>query len=253
MQTYINDRVAEDFSRNIKWAEQLEGSYAFGILSRNKEGNRILEVVRGTSMLYEMDIAEIGKVFTTNDDDAKKVVKAMGLTFVKEPSLMTYESMKRFDAMTGEQLNEEKTLVKRTYSGSYGTSYYYNGVQRHSSSHYGRNGSSSSSTTTKTTQTEETQTSMEEIIDAPVEDNLYTKKGKLDSAKVSKYCNNKQEPIEDRLDIYDELHNTDFLEHYECLSFEFKEYIKEVDETEPFKEVRFAIAQLSQQVFGKSS
>src|SRR5690606_5604014 len=51
LQTYINQDVVNDINKTQDWANQLEGSYAFGVLAKDSSGKRILDVVKGSSYL----------------------------------------------------------------------------------------------------------------------------------------------------------------------------------------------------------
>lgn len=252
LQTYLQEGVASDTKKALKWLDRLSGGWAFGILSRNEQGNRVLDVVRGGSMLYYMEIEGLGSVFTTNDDDAKGVAKEMGLKFVKDPYLMSFDSMYRFDAVTGEML-EEVEIKKKWVNPHYNTD--YSG---------GYNGAKGGRTTTTSKSTQKTQSSQgtgalsakdrhynlqallsgmagtgdpdcvpDILLDRATWDNP-----EWDHRKVHKYCNDVNEPIIDRLDIFDMVFGTHYTDVYERLSQDLKDYVEETDMMQGAKSVR---------------
>jgi predicted glutamine amidotransferase len=257
LQTYLEQGVNIDTAKAKSWLDILTGSWAFGILSRNAEGNRILDVVRGTSFLYFMQIEGVGRVFTTNDDDAKAVVKDMGLKFIEEPFLVKSDEMYRYDAITGEFL--ETVDIKppvRTYNSNYSGGNYQ-----------GKNGGRT--TTTSTTSTSPSNKSSQSgerkragdgliaLVDGLRDDpdamsvlpDIFTegsnaKNLTIDFRKVKKYGNNLAEPISDRLDVFDMVFNTSFLSQYESFPQDLRDYVSQVDEREGLKAARSLITQL---------
>lgn len=254
LQTYLSQGVNLDTKKAKEWLNLLSGSWAFGILSRNQQGNRVLDVIRGISRLYYMEVDGLGKVFTTDDDDAKGVIKDMGLTFVKEPIFVASDEMYRYDAITGEFL--ESVDIKPAYK-SYGGSNSY-------SKSGGRNTTSGTSTSQQTTQTSSTDTTTKRsgenliaLVDAFRDDpdamsllpDIFTVNStpqdlKIDYRKVKKHCNDLNHPILDRLDIFDLVFNSDYVRKYESFPPQLREYIREVDHREGLKSARGLINQL---------
>lgn len=252
LQTYLTEGVANDTKKAKKWLDILSGGWAFGILANNEQGNRVLDVVRGMSSLYYMEVEGLGRVFTTNDDDAKSVIKEMGLTFIKEPYLVSFDSMYRFDALTGEML--EEVDIKKSYSNPH-----YN---RNTSGNY--TGAKGSGTTT-TSQSSGTKTSQTAASTESTKDRQYNFQCLLagmvgsgdsdcvpdilrpnatwenpiyDERKVATYCNNINEPLIDRLDIFDMVFNTHYADIYERLNDDLKEYVTDCDLMQGCKSVR---------------
>lgn len=253
LQTYLSQGVNLDTTQAKQWLDLLSGSWAFGILSRNAQGNRILDVIRGVSRLYYMEIDGIGKVFTTDDDDAKGVVKEMGLTFVKEPIFIATDEMYRYDAITGEFLQAVDIKPVYKYSGS---EYSKSGGRKHtatantttSTSH---NTKSSQSTGSNTLNVKRPGEALLAFLDAfrgdpdamSVMPDIFTstsdiKNLKIDFRKVKKYCNDTNFLLVERLDIFDLVFNSSFVEKYNTLPPVLKEYVRETDNRQGCKAAR---------------
>jgi predicted glutamine amidotransferase len=258
LQTYLSQGVNLDTTKAKEWLDLLSGSWAFGILSRNQQGNRVLDVIRGISRLYYMEVDGLGKVFTTDDDDAKGVVKDMGLTFIKEPIFVASDEMYRYDAITGEFL--ESVDIKPVYKS-------YGGYE--SSKSGGRRSSGTTNTTTSTSHSS-TKSSSETLnvkrpgeallalVDAFRDDpdamslmpDIFTdsstpKDLKIDFRKVKKYGNDTRFPLLERLDIFDLVFNSNYVGMYQELPPALREYIRGTDgQGEGLKSVRGLITSL---------
>jgi hypothetical protein len=259
LQVYLSQGVNLDTTQAKKWLDILSGSWAFGVLSRNAQGNRILDVIRGLSSLYYMEIDGLGKVFTTNDDDAKAVVKDMGLTFVKDPIFVASDEMYRYDAITGEFL--ESVDIKPVYK--------YSGSEH--SKRGGRNSSATANTTTSTSQSAKSSQSsgssslnvkrpgeaLIALVDGFRDDpdamslmpdifteNSSIKNINIDFRKVKKYCNDTKFPFLERLDVFDLVFNSSFVDMYQSLPPVLKEYVRETDERQGCKAARGQITML---------
>lgn len=258
LQTYLAQEVNLDTAKAKSWLDLLSGSWAFGILSRNEQNNRVLDVIRGSSLLYYMEIDGLGKVFTTNDDDAKAVVKEMGLKFITEPGLLKTDEMYRYDALTGEFL--QSVDIKPVYKS-------------HGSSYTKTSGSKNSNTGTSTTSTSHSNSSsrtngnsfnpkrpgeaLMAMVDALRDDpdfmshmpDIFTdastpKDLKIDFRKVKKHCNDTSFPLLDRLDVFDMVFNRNYVGMYEKLSTEVREFVRQTDEREGCKSARSLIESL---------
>lgn len=258
LQTYLSQGVNLDTKKAKQWLDLLSGYWAFGILSRNQQGNRILDVIRGTSRLYYMEIDGLGKIFTTDDDDAKGVVKDMGLTYVKEPIFVATDEMYRYDAITGEFL--DSVDIKPSYKSSYG------GYE--SSKSGGRRGTATANTTTSTSHTTSKSSSTTNVkrsgeallalVDAFRDDpdamslmpDIFTdtstpKDLKIDFRKVKKFGNDTRVPLLERLDIFDLVFNSEYVSMYQSLPPQLREYIRGTDgQGEGLKSVRGLINSL---------
>lgn len=254
LQTYLSQGVNLDTKKAKEWLNILTGSWAFGILSRNEQGNRILDVIRGISSLYYMEIDGLGKVFTTDDDDAKGVVKDMGLTFVKEPMFIASDEMYRYDATTGEFL--ESVDIKPSYKSSYGGSSYTKNNGRTTTTS-GTSSSQSTKTSSDTTSTKRPGENLLALVDAFRDDpdamslvpDIFTDKStikdlKIDYRKVKKHCNDTALPLLDRLDIFDLVFNSSYVAMYESFPLALREFIRETDYREGLKSARGIINQL---------
>lgn len=241
LQTYLEQGVARDSKAAKKWLDILTGSWAFGILSRNADDLRILDVVRGTSSLYYMEIEGLGKVFTTDKDDAISVCKDMELAFIKEPDYVGIDSMFRFNAVTGELI--ETVDIKPKYV----TSYQSTGYTGNSNYQHGRSGSSNSNPSKNQSTSGTYQTNPRESVEDSEYPDLVTKNGKWDTNKVAKYLDNINEPLIDRLDIFDLVYDRNTLDLYESLPDSLQDYIIAEDVMSGFKAARKMIVQLDDQ------
>lgn len=254
LQTYLAKGVNLDPKKAKEWLDVLSGSWAFGILTRNQQGNRVLDVIRGVSMLYYMEIDGIGKVFTTNDDDAKAVAKEMNLTFVKEPIFVASDEMYRYDAVTGEFL--DSIDIKPKYKTWGNESYSKTG---------GRNSTAGASTGTSNSQTK-TKTSLNtkkegqaliDLVDTFRDEpdcmdllpDIFTetstpKNLKIDFRKVKKHCHDTNYPLLDRLNVFDLVFNREYVVKYQTFPQELREYIRQVDNQQGCKAARSLIDEL---------
>lgn len=252
LQTYLSQGVDNDTSKAKEWLDMLHGGYAFGILSRNQQGNRVLDVVRGRSFLYYMEIDGLGSVFTTNDDDAKKVVKEMNLTFTKEPFLLSMDQMFRYDALTGEML--ENVDIKTKYKS-------WSDKEPKTSG-----GSTTASRTSSSSTASETEGPIKNhrpgemllaLVDSLRDDpdamsllpDIFTDKStitnlKIDFRKVKLLTNNEKEPFMERLEIFDMVFSTTYVSKYESFPPLLKEGIRYKDQTAGMKAARELIDQM---------
>ena len=257
LQTYLSQGVNLDTAKAKEWLNLLSGSWAFGILSRNQQGNRVLDVIRGISRLYYMEVDGLGKVFTTDDDDAKGVIKDMGLTFVKEPIFVASDEMYRYDAITGEFL--ESVDIKPVYK-SYGSDYSKRGG-RTTTAGSGTSTSQSTKTSSSSNNTASVKRPGEALlalVDAFRDDpdamslmpDIFTdtstpKDLKIDFRKVKKYGNDTRFPLLERLDIFDLVFNSNYVNMYQELPPQLREYIRGTDgQGEGLKSVRGLINSL---------
>ena len=86
---------------------------------------------------------------------------------------------------------------------------------------------------------------MEEYSDFP---DIY-KNGKVDYRLVNQYCNNINEPFVDRLDMWDMIYNPgghqdDLLDLFEQLPFDLREYVRDCDIMQGFKEAKSLLREL---------
>jgi hypothetical protein len=251
LQTYLAEGVNLDTEKSKRWLDLLTGSWAFGILSRDTENRRILDVIRGMSQLHYMEIDGIGKIFTTDDDDAKAVVKDMGLVFTKEPIRVAMDEMYRYDAVTGECLGSID--IKPKYVNSYGaktTGSTHSGTTSASPS---RQSSGNASSNKGRRVGENILALFEAVKDEPNAMDLMPdifhegstpKNIKISHEKVKKHCNDITHPIEDRLDVFDLVFNTGFLAMFESLPVELREYVRDTDSMQGLKSARTLIKQI---------
>lgn len=255
LQTYLANKVQTDLDKHQEWLDQLEGGYAFGIIGTNTQGNRILDVVKGSSFLYRMKIEGLGTVFTTDKDDAVEVMKFLGLDFLEEPKLVLYNTMYRFDAMTGEELNKldfkSRGYVTTSYSNSGTVSHLNRGTSNQNS--FGWSGNSSSKAEEKSVgvQGERPEdfviADKYDLEDGSVnlnrfhsDDSLEEFKrvdGTWDYAKVAKYLNT-GDPFVDRLEMYDIVYNKNLLYHFELLDKSDQDEIWMTDYCGEFRQAR---------------
>lgn len=250
LQSYINTGVKDDTTKAKSWLNILSGSWAFGILSRNSFGNRILDVVKGSSSLYKMQVEGLGTVYATDKSDVLDVCKEMNLQLINEPVAVDTNSMFRFDAITGELLEtiDVKPLYETTTaSNPRGHDYYQ----------YGRTiGIGTSSTPKTSTQSNVLPMSSKdkEYNDQMMQDamgdvfpDIRDFNGKIDFRKVNKYCDNINEPLIDRLDMFDMIYNRELVDQYESLNWELQAYVADCDIMQGFKSARQLIVTLSKE------
>ena len=258
LQTYLAQGVNYDTTKAKAWIDLLSGGWAFGIISRNTMGNRILDVIRGTSMLYYMEVDGLGKVFTTDDDDAKGVIKDMGLTYLKDPMLVAMNEMYRYDAVSGEFL--DSVDIKPVYKSHGG----YNSSKNSRSTNTGTSNSSSNQSSQRGTGAEGTKKNGQALIDMVdafrddpdamsllpdiFEANSSIKDLRVDFRKVKTHCNDIKHPLLDRLDIFDLVFSSDYVARYESLPPSLKEYLRQMDaQGQGLKAVRGMINQLHEE------
>lgn len=247
LQTYLSQGVDLDPSKAKQWLDLLSGSWAFGILSRNEQSNRVLDVIRGTSMLYYMEVDGLGKIFTTNDDDAKAVIKDMGLTYVKEPIFVASDEMYRYDAITGEFL--QSLDIKPVYKNYSATPKKTGGT--------GTGTSSSSSSNKSSSNGAKPGEALLAMVDSLRDDpdimsllpDIFTEKSnakdlKIDYRKVKHHCNDQETLFIDRLDVHDLVFSGNYVAMYETFPSDLKDYIRTVDSREGLKSARSLITQL---------
>lgn len=244
LQTYIEMGVANDSNKAKSWLDMLTGSWAFGILSRNVDNKRILEVVRGTSSLYHSQVEGLGSVFVTDKDDLISIAKDMSINILTEPTLLEVDSMFRFDAISGELLQTIDIKPKRYINPHYNSGYNYN---------YQSGTSMSSNSTIKSKSTYWSAKDEEynnQLLLSDMDDfhsmvpDLTDPKGNIDYRKVKKFCNDESEAFIDRLDVFDIVFRKNYTADYESLPDDLRDYVKETDFLQGFKEARQLIKQL---------
>jgi hypothetical protein len=231
LQTYINQGVSIDSSKAKTWLDLLSGSWAFGILSRGVDNKRILDVVRGTSSLFHGKVEGLGSVFVTDKEDLLSVAKDMSLNVLIEPTLLGIDTMYRFDAVSGELIETIDTEIKK-----WTNSYFHNQYS------YGYEYGSKMSKKDIDYNNDLLSSSMVESLD--VFPDLTDSKGRIDFRKVKTYCNDSGETFIDRLDVFDVVFKKDLMSDYESLPSDMRDYVKEVDFLQGFKEARQLIKQL---------
>lgn len=243
LQTYISEGVALDSKQAKKWLNILTGSWAFGILSRGIDNLRLLDVVRGTSSLYYMEIEGVGKVFATDSDDVKLVAKDMNLTFTMTPGYVSMDTMYRFNAVTGDLIEEVDIKAKVVTTGYTGNPNWQ----------HGRNGSSHSNPQTNRATLGKNQTNPRTImfgsgehddLESPFPD-LLTRMGKWDYNKITKYLNDTDEPFVDRLDIFDKVYTRNLVSQFNSLTSNCQDFVEELDLSRSFKDARGLIVELT--------
>jgi len=248
LQTYLNSGVPLETNKAKGWLDMLNGSWAFGIISRDSNNKRILDVVRGTSSLFHSQVEGLGSVFVTDKDDLISIAKDMSLNLLTEPTLLDMDSMFRFDAISGELLETIDVKPAKVFvNPHYNTSYNYMGSNYQS----GKAGISSQSTPfSKSTEMSKkdveynNQLLMCSMDNSDVFPDLVDAKGRIDFRKVKKYCETESEAFIDRLDVFDIVYNKNYTCDYESLPEDLKEYVRETDFMRGFKEARQLIAEL---------
>jgi len=101
LQSYIKHGVNNDIKLTQDWLDTLQGYWAFGIFSRDAQGNRILDITRNDASLYVSNIENFGVVIATTPEIIKHSARNLNLTLSKEPELIQSNMLWRFDATTG--------------------------------------------------------------------------------------------------------------------------------------------------------
>jgi hypothetical protein len=82
--------------------DELKGYFACGILAKDGDNKRVLDVFRTTAQLSAAFIKELNcLVISTSLDDIKKVVFNMQLTIISKAGSIKEDTFQRFDAVTG--------------------------------------------------------------------------------------------------------------------------------------------------------
>jgi hypothetical protein len=123
LQSYINHNVGKDISNAQAWLNTLSGYWAFGILTRDSDGTRILDVIRNDAGLYYSQIEGFGIVMATTTDIITSTATKLGLEFTK-PSMIKENKLFRFNAVTGQlisqtQLNDSVLNSRGNYYGGF--------------------------------------------------------------------------------------------------------------------------------------
>lgn len=125
LQVYLQKEVASNPIKSVYQAflDELRGYWAFGILSKAQDGQYMLDVIKGGAQLYFAYIPELGDkntiVFATTKDIIKVAAKTCGFAIPKINDL-TDNSLTRFNALTGNLVDNIDFAAKKTSYGNYG-------------------------------------------------------------------------------------------------------------------------------------
>lgn len=236
LQSYLLKNVNLDLDKRQEWLDMLKGYWAFGILSRDAKGRRILDIVRNGASLYFTTVKEIGEkcfVVATTKEIIQTAAKECGFVVdEKHIFLLKENSMHRFDAVTGRLMNtlevkeSEANKVKTVttgWSGNSSTRGYYN------------------STTGKWVYSEEESKSDEMFPVSHWNDSSKSNEKKSGSDSFSpgdnlteeeytalmENCENVEDPLIDRLYMYDSYCYTAYGIDFESLDKDVQETITE--------------------------
>lgn len=120
LQAYIKKGVGVNPEAAQDWLNMLSGYWAFGIFSRDANGNRILDVVRDGAQLYATTVEGMGLVMATTPDIIADACRISGLQMHQKPAIVKENMFYRFDAVTGDKLLEVKIKPKFTNYGGWG-------------------------------------------------------------------------------------------------------------------------------------
>jgi hypothetical protein len=130
LHSYLENKVATDIDGIAAMAKELAGYYACAVISRDAEGNRILDVFKAhnnsLTSAYIKDLETF--VITTNGNDIKKACDILGFEFDDVCDLQD-GNLIRFNPYSGEIIHSvEFEIGKRwEYSGNNYTPTQYNG------------------------------------------------------------------------------------------------------------------------------
>lgn len=101
---YLEHEVMNNPADIQNMIDDLKGYFACGILSRDRDGVRILDVFKSRASLYAVKIREMNTlIFTTSDTDAEEVCKEQGLTIDLKVKVKEDKHL-RLNAITGEPI-----------------------------------------------------------------------------------------------------------------------------------------------------
>lgn len=101
--------------------DEIKGSFAFGIFANDKEGRRILDIMRTTSPLNALYVDQLGTVvYASSADDVRAACRDLGWTVSAKAELFE-DRLIRIDALTGKillKLRYQDTTKQSEYSKS---------------------------------------------------------------------------------------------------------------------------------------
>ena len=202
----LNLQNTDDITLYQDFLDQLKGYWAFAFLAKNIEGIYQLDIVREGASLYFSNLPELGPecaVLATTKDIIEKGVKELGLPKREQIFLLKEGNYHRFNALTGEIIDnfQLEDSLKNATSYSYSKAYGY-GKKKYSTK-------------------KDSETNFDMI------DDIYEsyKQTQVNDDSLEMFFDTK-EPLIDRLVSYDYMvGNTKFAEIYEDLPKETRAFI----------------------------
>lgn len=220
LQAYINNNVGKELNNAQTWLDTLSGYWAFGILSRDTSGTRILDIIRNDAWLYYSEVRGLGVVFATTQDIISSSATKLGLEFTK-PEVIKDNKLFRFNAVTGDLLAQvelkDSKLNKRTSYYGYEDAYDYEAVTGKKKDK--PNLTVLSNPSKIESENDESQESL------PLGVRNFS-----NYAELFEYLYNTDEPLLDRLLEYDDAFSTNHSYQYECIPPEFRQETWKLDD-----------------------
>jgi len=249
LQAYINNNVGKEIGNAQAWLNTLSGYWAFGILSRDANGTRILDIIRNDAWLYYSQVTDFGTVLATTEEIITSATRKLGLEYTK-PAAIKSNKLFRFNAVTGElmsqtQLEDSNKNSRYNYSGYQGNSNY-----GQTDDYYSIMGAHNNTKKKELALVESTlpkESKKEEQDDQSINTPERTFD---DMGEFFEYLYDTNEPLIDRLYDYDEQFSTNHAYQYECLP---KYYIQENWQLDDFDAVLDEIVDSYNYCFGEDT
>lgn len=227
LQSYINHGVAHDINKAQEWLDSLNGYWAFGIFSRDRDGNRILDVIRNDATLFATVIEGLGVVMATTAEIITSAASMIGLEVPNKPELIKSDVLYRMNTVTGDIIQKVEIRDNRFKSSR---SFYSNDYEL--------------ITGNKIPEKKISYHTLEEPV-IPIKSNVYDRDDyRLTVAEALDIMDDTNIPLRDRLDVYDSEYSADLGFMFDRLppdwrqdSWQFADIFDVVDEIEQFYDV----------------
>jgi predicted glutamine amidotransferase len=217
LQSYINNNVGKEIQNAQAWIDTLSGYWAFGILSRDASGVRILDVIRNDAWLYFSEVRDFGVVLATTENIITGAAKTLGLEYTK-PKVIKDNKLFRFNATTGELISQtllydSKKNSRSSYSSGWQSNADYEKVTGKT-----REETKKNPLVLVTDKSMEVNPSKNESKKDDSADQLRPSDSYTNIGDFFDYLYNNDEPLLDRLHDYDQQFSTNHAYQYECLA-----------------------------------
>jgi len=128
---YLKHKVNSNPDNIQSMVDDLKGNFACGIITRDEQGARVIDVFKSRASLHAAWVKEIGLVITTKKEDLESVCKDMNLTIVEDIFEVAEDKHMRLDFDTA-NVKFIKGYKDSANSYSYGEYGSYDNFQRRS-------------------------------------------------------------------------------------------------------------------------